>query len=265
MKVFVLVDMEGITGVCLENHTTGGTPEYEQARRWMTQDVNACVQGALDAGATEITVLDGHGTNNFYNLIYEDLHEGAEYIEGTPHGWYITGLDSSYDCMLMLGMHAMAGTPQAVLEHTWSSARWVRCRVNGREMGEIGMMAAYAGHFGVPVTLVTGDRAACDEAKSFLGDQTALACVKWGLSRYSARMLPPMTARAEIRGRASEAVALAAEAKPFVIPGPVSVEVDYFRNSHVDEIKLGQGVEVIGPRTLRFSAADVPSAYYLMR
>ena len=87
MKVFILVDMEGISGICLEAHTTGGTAEYEMARRWMTQDVNAAVQGALDGGASEIVVADGHGTNGMYNLVYHDLHEGASYIEGSPRDY----------------------------------------------------------------------------------------------------------------------------------------------------------------------------------
>jgi len=265
LKVFILADMEGIAGVCLEEHTTAGTPHYEQARRWMTADVNAAVQGALDAGASEVVVLDGHGANSLYNLVYEELHEGAEYIVGSPRGWYLTGLDSSFHCVLMVGMHAMAGTPRAVLEHTWSTARWYRCRLNGRETGEIGLMAAFAGSFGVPVTLVTGDQAACEEARHFLGDKVALASVKQGLGRYSARMLPPRNARAEIRAQASQAVALADAAAPFRVDGPVSIEVDYIRNSHTDSISTGPGVELIGPRTIRYTAPTVPEACYLIR
>jgi len=265
LKVFVLVDMEGITGICLEEHTSAGNPLYEQARRWMTADVNAAVQGALDAGASEIVVLDGHGANSLYNLVYEDLHEGAEYIVGSPRGWYLTGLDSSFDCMLMVGMHAMSGTPKAVLEHTWSSARWHKCRLNGRETGEIGLMGAFAGAHGVPVTLVTGDRAACSEARQFLGDRVAVACVKDGLGRYSARMLPPRAARAEIRAQASQAVALAESGVPFVVDTPVTLEIEYFRNSHADAITEVPGIERVGPRTFRYLGPDVPSACYLMK
>ncbi len=113
LKVFILADMEGISGVCLEEHTTAGTPHYEQARRWMTADVNAAVQGALDAGASEVVVLDGHGANSLYNLVYEELHEGAEYIVGSPRGWYLTGTGLQLPLCADGGMHAMAGTPRA--------------------------------------------------------------------------------------------------------------------------------------------------------
>lgn len=265
VKVFILVDMEGISGICLESHTTGGTPDYERARRWMTQDVNAAVQGAVDGGATEVLVLDGHGTNNMYNLIYEDLHEGASYIEGTPRGWYITQFDESFDCMLMVGMHAMSGTSRAVLEHTWSGERWHKCRLNGRETGEIGLMAAFAGSFGVPVTFVSGDLAAVTEAKQFLGDSLVTACVKEGLSRYAAKLLPPAKSRKLIQEGCARAVAAASSAKPYVVETPVSLEVDYIRNSHVDVIRPAQNVELIAPRTIRYTGPDVPSACYLMR
>jgi len=119
---------------------------------------------------------------------------------------------------------------------------------------------AFAGAHGVPVTLVTGDRAACSEAKQFLGDRVAVACVKDGLGRYSARMLPPRAARAEIRAQASQAVALAESAVPFVVDTPVTLEIEYSRNSHADAITEVPGIERIGPRTFRYSGPDVPSA-----
>jgi D-amino peptidase len=265
VKVFILVDMEGISGICLEAHTTGGTAEYEMARRWMTQDVNAAVQGALDGGASEIVVADGHGTNGMYNLVYHDLHEGASYIEGSPRDWYIAQLDGSFDCMLMVGMHAMSGTPRAVLEHTWSGERWHKARLNGRETGEIGLMAAYAGSFGVPVTFVSGDLAAVTEARQFLGESLITACVKEGLSRYAAKLLPPQTSRELIRKGTAQAVRAAGEAKPYIVETPVALEVDYVRNSHVDVIRAAENVEFVAPRTVRYSGPDVPSALHLMR
>ncbi len=265
MKVFILVDMEGISGICLEQHTSADNPHYERARRWMTQDVNAAVQGAIDGGAKEIVVLDGHGANSLYNLVYEDLHEDAEYIVGSPRGWYLTGIDESFDCMLMVGKHAMSGTPNAVLEHTWSGASWYRCRLNGVETGEIGLMAAFAGTFKVPVTMVSGDKAACEEAKRFLGDHIAVACVKEGLSRYAAKMLSPAVARRKIQEAAAEGVRNAKNGKPCIVETPVKLEIDYMRLSSVDSIREAEGVKFTGPRTVCYSGKDVPSACYLMR
>lgn len=265
MKVFILVDMEGISGIALEEQTTARNPEYEKARHWMTQDVNAAVQGALDGGATEVHVLDGHGANSFYNLVYDELHEGAEYIIGSGKEWYLTGLDSSFDCLLMVGMHAMAGTTKAVLEHTWSTARWQSCRLNGRETGEIGLMAAFAGAMGVPVTLVTGDRAACEEAKAFLGENIACAAVKDGLGRFSARLLPRERAQDLIRQEAKRALSLVGVQEPYIIETPVQLDIQYVRSSHTDVIRPREDVEHLGSRTIRYHGKDLASACYLMQ
>lgn len=265
MNVYILADMEGITGICLEDHTSAGTPEYEQARKWMTQDVNAAVEGALAGGAKRVVVLDGHGANHFYNLVYEDLHPGAEYIVGRPRPWYVTQLDESFDCMFLVGLHAMSGTPNAVLEHTWSTQSWYRCRLNGIETGEIGLMAAYAGHFGIPVAFVTGDKATCREAQTFLGDDITTVCVKEGLGRYTAVMRPFGPARDDIRKGASEALARLADRKPYLVDIPVNLEIDYIRVSHVDGIRLYSGMERVAPRTIRYSGPDVASTLYLMQ
>jgi len=165
MKAFISIDMEGICGVVREIETdpTKGGEAYQQSRRLMTQEGNAAIEGCLKAGATEVLIADSHW--NFDNLIPEELHEGATLLRGTPRGFsMVQDLDASYDAALFVGYHAKAGTPRAILDHTYSGTI-AAVRVNGIEVGETGINAYLAGHYGVPVVLVTGDWAVTAEAK----------------------------------------------------------------------------------------------------
>jgi len=166
-KVFIFTDLEGASG--LVSARAGGsigiedTPAYQMVRRFLTEDVNAAVKGALEAGASEIIVNDAHGSTN-HNVLPDELHPAARLERPVPGNW-TPGLDRRCDAVFLVGAHAMAGTKNGFLDHTQSSAHIFGWYVNGREVGELGQLAAIAGHFGVPVALVTGDRAATIEAK----------------------------------------------------------------------------------------------------
>ncbi|MGB9608253.1 MAG: M55 family metallopeptidase, partial [bacterium] len=155
MKVYIMTDLEGVGGVVLPRQVLQPQdPMYEEARRYLTQEVNSAIEGALEAGAKRILVIDGHGGNNAYNLILEELNEEAEVVVGSPWGRYLPYIEEGWDALFCIGFHAMAGT-SGVLEHTMSSASWVNSFINGKRVGELAYVAGYAGHYGVPVALVT--------------------------------------------------------------------------------------------------------------
>lgn len=263
MKIYILTDMEGVGGVVSPDQVSpSGGDAYLEARKWLTLEVNAAVEGALAGGASEVLVLDGHGANSGRNLVYEILHEYARYIQGAPWTEYLQCLDGSFAGMFHIGAHAMAGTPGAVLEHTISSEAWVGMTINGKPMGEIGLCAAVAGHFGVPFAMVSGDDKACAEAAQIVPNIEP-AIVKYGLSRHCAIIIPMPDAHARIRDAAQSAVRKLASGglPPFAVEHPVEIAIEYLRTSYVDGLREREGVRKVGPRQVVYSGADVAEAY----
>ena len=203
MRVYISTDLEGISGVTLFDQTRDDGPAYERARHLLMGDINAAAQGCLDGGATQVCILDGHGRP--LNVIPEEMHPGAEYIAGRgfPDHW---GEDTGFDCGMLVGSHAMNRTPDGVLYHTQTSRSDARYWYNDREFGEIGQDAMIMGHFNIPVVLVTGDVAACREAREFLGEPVVTVAVKQGYGRQCCKMIAPAKAREMIRAGAKEAM-----------------------------------------------------------
>jgi D-amino peptidase len=261
VKIYILTDIEGVSGVVNGSQTTPEGHGYEKACEWLTMDVNAAVQGAIDGGATEIVVLDGHGANDARNMHYDKLHDGAQYIQGVPWTRYLPEFDSSFDGAFFVGAHGMAGTAGAIREHSFSSQSWMEMRVNGEPMGEIGIYAAAAGDFGVPFLMVSGDDKACEESTRYVPD-VERAVVKYGLTRHCAKLLPLGVTGRIIREKAALAMKKIKKVAPYKIPSPVDIEVDFCRNEYVDSIRERAGVTKIGPRTVRFSGNSVLDAFY---
>lgn len=260
MKIYILTDMEGVGGVINQSQTFAGESGYEQAREWLTLEVNAAVQGAIDGGATEILVLDSHGVNMARNFCWDKLHPGARYIQGTPRQDYVHLIDESYDGLLQIGVHAMAGTPGAVLEHTMSSGAWVEMRINGEIMGEIGLSAACAGVFGVPFVMASGDDKACAEAQKVCPD-VECAVVKEGISRHAAVLKPMPVVHELIREKAKAAMSNMKTIKPYTIASPVELQVRYFRNDVYEGIRERDGVRKVDPQTVIYSGKTVVEAW----
>ena len=219
MRVFIVTDLEGVTGVTLWSQTTPGEgPGYEMACRLLMHDISACVEGCLEGGATRITVLDGHGYPG--NFVPELMHPGAEYLvgRGFPVGW---GLEEGYDCGMQVGCHACNRTPDGVLCHTQSSRSDARYWYNDQELGEIGQTALVYGHFDIPCVLVTGDQAACREAQQLFGEQCATVSVKYGYGRQCCRMLAPEKTQELLQKGARAALIRVAGAKPFKLELPI--------------------------------------------
>jgi len=204
VKVFVSVDLEGISGVYAEAQTDVRTPEYQVARGYMQGDAEAAVEGCLAAGATEVVIADGH--EHGANLPFEWMPAGVSLASGSPSPLSMMhGVDGGFDAALLVGYHARAGTTAAVLEHTYSYDIF-RVRVDEYlEVGEVGINAALAGLYGVPVVFVSGDDKVAEEARELLPG-VECAIVKYGSYRTAARQLAPGEARAAIRDGVTRAL-----------------------------------------------------------
>lgn len=260
MNVLISVDMEGIAGVVAEDHTSFSHKEYERFRRVMTAETNAAIEGALAGGATQILVNDSHG--GMTNILIEEMNSAAELISGGPKPLgMMQGISEEIDAAFFVGYHAAAGTGAATLEHT-ITYRLIEVRLNGRVVGETGLNAALAGAYGVPIVLVTGDRAATEEARTLLGEIETVA-VKEGITRTSARCLHPEIARKQIRAAAERALKLSPS--PFVIQPPITVRTVFQRAQHADMAELVPGSVRVDGRTLEWTGDDMPNVYRTLR
>src|SRR3954468_16219758 len=210
MRVLIMTDMEGVSGIVDWPQVNGGAPMYEEGRRLYTEEINAAIRGARAAGANEVVVVDCHGAGGgwqFNSLVPELLDPQCEWV--AHHTWtgFTQTLEQGCDAALFIGMHAKAGTQEGVLSHTVSSEAWHNLWFNGVLVGETGINAALCGHWGCPVLLVTGDEATCKEASALLGKGLTTVAVKRGLSRFSARQIPPPRARQMIEAGARAALA----------------------------------------------------------
>jgi len=256
MRFFVMVDMEGISGVVRPAQVTAGDPEYARARDWMGRDVNACVDGLFAGGAEEVVVRDAHGAG--YNLLLDQLDPRADYIQGSGNGPRMPGI-GAMDGLVLLGYHAMAGTGQAVLEHTMSSKAWQSFRMNGTLSGEIAIDAGIAGDHGVPVILVTGCEKACREARKLLpGTPTAAVKTAYGLEY--ARLLPLPRAQELIRGKAEAAARACAGIKPFRVKHPVRMRLELIERGRVPENGNKPYLKTIDNRTYEVTGGSVEEA-----
>ncbi len=251
MKVHIISDMEGVSGVVRGEQIRGGAPMYEEARKLYTEEINAAVRGARAAGATEIVVMDHHGAGDgwsFNSLVPDLLDPGCEYVVQSEWTEYTEFLEQGCDACLLIGMHARSGTPDGVLNHTVSGQAWQNLWFNGTLVGETGINAAFCGHWGCPVLLVTGDEATCREARQLLGEGLAAVAVKRGLGETSARQLPPLRARELIEEGARKALSDPAGVKPYDPGRPCEIEVEFKNTSEFDRYRRKPGVEVSGDR-----------------
>jgi D-amino peptidase len=235
MKILIATDMEGITGVTTWDQVTPGHVEYARFRKRMTEDVNAAIRGAFDAGADEVTVADGHWNGS--NILIEELDPRARLNTGSPSPFsMMQGIDEGVDGVFFIGYHARNGSPNAVLDHTWSSKTVANVWLNDILTGEYGLNAGVAGHFGVPVIMASGDQTACAQVAELLGDLET-AVVKQASGRFAAECLAPQVTQEMIRRSAERAVERLAEGDvpdPFVLDMPITVTVEFFTSDMAD-------------------------------
>jgi len=235
MKIYVCADMEGIAGVVLPSQLRQGEAFYEEGRRLMTDEVNAVVEGLLDAGATEVIVRDIHATG--FNLIIERLHPGALYYMGSSKlEERFPGADASFDGAILLGYHAMAGTRGAVRDHTFSSLSYIGMELNGQPIGEIGIDSLLLGLLDIPVLLVTGDDKTCEEARRTLHHaETYQTKQAWG--RHGALLKPPSRVHAELKEAVKRALLSREHCRPYTQAGPYELKVQYASTDLADSIR----------------------------
>jgi len=247
LKVWIMTDMEGVAGVFSFDDASPSGRRYEKSRSLLTQEVNAAVEGALEAGATEVLVVDGHGPGG---VDPEELHPDALLLAGRPlyPPWC---LDRGFDAAFIVGQHALAGTEAAHLDHSYSHVSIQNIWLNGVRVGELGVIAAVAGSFGTATVLVTGDKAACAEAKRLIPGVETVA-VKEALTYGSAIAVHPVKARRMIKEGAKRALARLDEIEPYTVKPPVELRIEYTTGykAAAERLALKPGVEMVDPRTV---------------
>jgi D-amino peptidase len=259
MRVLIAVDMEGISGVVDWDHVDPSRPDYARFREIMTDEVNAAIDGALDGGATSVVVTDGH--NNGHNILIEKLHAPARLNSGSPAPLsMVEGVQQS-EVVFFIGYHARANTPDAILCHTWTDqvrGVWL----NDRAVGEIGLNAAVCGSFGARVSLITGDRAAVQEAIELLGPIESVI-VKTAQARMCAECLPIEETRTAIRHAAAHA--MVRQIPPLVITAPIRLRVELTRPDQIDRALAVPGSKRVDGVTIEWIGNDMVSVYHAFR
>ncbi len=255
LKIYISADMEGVGGVVTGEQLGPSGFEYERFREFMTAEVLACIEAARAAGATEILVADAHG--NGQNLLIERLPKDVMVVRSWPRPLgMMGGIDETFDGAILLGYHASTANERGVRAHTFSSANVTGFRLNGRSMSEGGMSAAIAGHFGVPIIMVSGDHVAVAETQVIVGDVEG-AVVKWAMGFHSARTLTPGAAQDVIRDRTRAAIERIGEFEPYVLETPVEMELSLKHYRPIELLGYLPGVERVASHTIRFTGEDI--------
>lgn len=260
MKLYVSADMEGTAGVCSwKQCDPSDAHEYPVYRRLMTQEVRAAIDGAREGGVGSILVNDSHW--DMRNLLFDELPGDDELrvISGTRKPLSMgQGLDASFDAAFFTGYHAGAGEA-ATLSHTFSPETIYRVSINGTPCSEALLYAAFAGSFGVPVVLVTGDDTTVRETLAALPWATGVA-VKTAIGYTAVDSLTPQAAQAQIRAAAREAIGRIPRAKPFSFEAPYELTIEAVNVENADYMELLPEFERTGGRSVRFVSNDYRTA-----
>jgi D-amino peptidase len=255
LKVYISADMEGIAGAVTQEQLGPGGFEYQRFREILTSEVVAAIEGARAAGATEILISDSHG--NGQNLLIERLPEDVRVIRSWPRPMgMMQGVDATFDAVMFVGYHAGATNLDGVRAHTFSSANYADVRLNGRSVPESVFNAAVAGHFGVPVVLITGDDVAVAELEEAVPGVTG-AIVKQAIGFHSAETLTPSAARSLIRQRAEAGLRDRGRVAPFQLTTPVTLELTFKNYRPAEVLAFLPNVDRPAARTIRFVARDM--------
>ena len=260
MRVLISADMEGVSGITSTDELLYGKPEYDRARALMTDDVNAAVEGAFEAGATEVIVNDSHWTMT--NVLLERLDPRADLIKGFhKYLCMVEGVQNGADAVFFVGYHAMVGHSDGVANETIIGREMIETRMNGAPVGELGINAALCGHYGAPVVLATGDDALEKEVRATLADNVECAITKYAIDRWTARCLSLQRSREAIREGAARALSNLDGFAPHRVEGPITLEVEFTSTSEAHWGALVPGTERKGPRTVSYTADNIVDAW----
>ncbi len=262
VKVYISADMEAVAGVVDETQTSPTGRDYALGRRLMIAEVNTAISAAFEAGATEVIVNDSHWSQT--NLEPDKLDRRARLISGAPKPFgMMHGLDGSFAAVIFLGYHARGSTADAVIDHTYSGQLKV-VKLNGREVGEYGLNAALAGHYGVPVIFVSGDRAATEQAREFIPG-VEVAAVKQGMGKTAALTLPPEEARQLIADGVKRAMGRLRDIEHVSLRPPITLEVELGDSAQADSCMMVPGMKRVSGRTVSYTAPDMAVIYQVSR
>jgi len=255
LKVFISVDMEGVAGVVNWEDVNRTGKDYDLFRELMTKETSAAIRGALEAGASEIVVRDSHGSAR--NILPELLDPRAKLLRDWSGGpmSMMEGIDESYDAVIFVGYHAKAGTPDAPLAHTMSSATIDDVSVNGVSLPEAGINALIAGYYDVPVVFLAGDKAICGQAEGLFG-AVETAMVKEGIGTANLN-LHPSYARNMIRAGVEKALGNLDDYKPYKLEGPFTLELKLKQADLVDKGTAYPGATKKDDFTLVYKSDDM--------
>lgn len=255
LKLYISADMEGVVGAVTGDQLGPQGFEYNRFREFMTEEVKAATEAAFEAGATEIVISDSHG--NGENLLIEKLPTNVTIVRSWPRPlMMMEGIDRTFDGVIFLGYHTSTTNMSGVRAHTISSARLADVRLNGTSMPEAGINAAIAGHFNVPVIMISGDDAIVKEATDLLGNIEG-AVVKWAISFHSAKTLTPERAYQLIREKTKKAIARIKEFKPYKVKEPVQLDVRFKAYRPSEMLSYLSIVQRTDSHSIRFTGKDI--------
>ncbi len=258
MRIHITADMEGIATICHDVQADQKGMDYSRMREIMTGEVQACIDGAAEGGADEILVCDAHDTGR--NLLVEKMSGEFEVIEGSAYDLgMMAGISKDFDASFQVGYHSMRHTHAGTLGHTYTYLI-AELRLNGTTVGESGLSAAIAGHFGVPLVFVSGDAHAVKQALTLVPNAVGVA-TKEGVGLYGVRSSTPEEARKMIRKGAKEAMSRVGDVKPYVLRKPVAMEVQFTRPlmaEYASKIPLVKRVDI---KTVAYRAKDIIEAF----
>ncbi len=254
LKVFISVDMEGITGIQTSAECSSSGSDYQYFRGIMTQETNAAIEGAFAAGATEVLVRDSHGSAR--NIIPDKLDSRAKLLRSWSGGpkMMMEGIDETFDAVIFIGYHAKAGTPNAIIEHTMSG-NVMDLSINGVSLPEAGFNALIAGHYNVPVVFAAGDKALCEQAKGLFGEVETVA-VKEGIGA-AVLSLHPDVSNDLIRRGVEHSLRNLNKYKPYKLNAPYKMILRLKREESVNEASFYPGAKRISDWEVTFESRDL--------
>jgi len=256
MKIYISTDLEGVGGVLAWREAIEEGPRYERSCKLLIDEANAAVEGAIEGGATKVVVIDNHWKGR--NFPSEALNPKAVYYSGNDGHERFPEMDDSFAGLILIGYHAMAGVPGAILSHTWSSRLIRELCLNGKPIGEIYLEVVWAGLKGVPVLMVSGDEHACCEARSFLGNTIETVSTKKGGAREGGTLLAPSECCRLIREATTRVVAKPKKPAPVHLSPPFEIDLTLTYIQDADKKsapwKPGQRIDAY---TIRYEGEDI--------
>ncbi len=262
MRVFIIVDLEGIGGVVCADEKKISAEEYREIRKLQVREINAAVAGALEGGASKIVVRDFHGSMR--NVTFTDLHEDVELISGSltsQIGVEFANFSEPCDIIFLLGFHSNAGMGKGIslgrLDHVMS------IEINGRAYGEVGLLASVAGHYSIPIGLVSGDESLIDTVHELL-PVTQTVTTKYFYSAMAARCIHPNQVCQEIRAAAKTALLRADDLPPYTIEPPIQLVVTFSRTTLCDIAEWIPGVERVDSHRISVVGVNMIEMYQIL-